>query len=90
MRYRLTGTKSSRLSSGNGAKSDKHKNRYFSDLSAQTLTKPKSQWYRGEPAQPGDPLAVHGWRFFPVSNDYYQEHSHEEVIVEGFKQEANI
>ena len=90
MRYRLTGTKSSRLSSGNGAKSDKRKNRYFSDLSAQTLTKPKSQWYRGEPAQPGDPLAVHGWRFFPVSNDYYQEHSHEEVIVEGFKQEANI
>ena len=90
MRYRLTGTKSSRLSSGNGAKSDKRKNHYFSDLSAQTLTKPKSQWYRGEPAQPGDPLAVHGWRFFPVSNDYYQEHSHEEVIVEGFKQEANI
>ena len=90
MRYRLTGTKSSRLSSGNGAKSDKRKNRYFSDLSAQTLTKPKSQWYRGEPAQPGDPLAVHGWRFFPVSNDYSQEHSHEEVIVEGFKQEANI
>lgn len=90
MRYRLTGTKSSRLSSGNGAKSDKRKNRYFSDLSAQTLTKPKSQWYRGEPAQLGDPLAVHGWRFFPVSNDYYQEHSHEEVIVEGFKQEANI
>lgn len=90
MRYRLTGTKSSRLSSGNGAKSDKRKNRYFSDLSAQTLTKPKSQWYRGEPAQPGDPLAVHGWRFFPVSNDYYQEHSREEVIVEGFKQEANI
>ena len=90
MRYRLTGTKSSRLSSGNGAKSDKRKNHYFSDLSAQTLTKPKSQWYRGEPTQPGDPLAVHGWRFFPVSNDYYQEHSHEEVIVEGFKQEANI
>lgn len=90
MRYRLTGTKSSRLSSGNGAKSDKRKNHYFSDLSAQTLTKPKSQWYRGEPAQPGDPLAVHGWRFYPVSNDYYQEHSHEEIIVEGFKQEANI
>lgn len=90
MRYRLTGTKSSRLSSGNGAKSDKRKNHYFSDLSAQTLTKPKSQWYRGEPAQLGDPLAVHGWRFFPVSNEYYQEHSHEEVIVEGFKQEANI
>ena len=71
MRYRLTGTKSSRLSSGNGAKSDKRKNLYFSDLSAQTLTKPKSQWYRGEPAQ-GDPLAVHGWRFYPVSNEYYQ------------------
>jgi hypothetical protein len=90
MRYRLTGTKSSRLSSGNGAKSDKRKNHYFSDLSAQTLTKPKSQWYKGEPAQEGDPLAVHGWRFYPVTNEYYQEHSHEEVIVEGFKQEANI
>lgn len=90
MRYRLTSTKSSRLSSGNGAKSDKRKNHYFSDLSAQTLTKPKSQWYKGEPALPGDPLAVHGWRFYPVSNEYYQEHSHEEVIVEGFKQEANI
>ena len=90
MRYRLTGTKSSRLSSGNGAKSDKRKNLYFSDLSAQTLTKPKSQWYRGEPAQEGDPLAVHGWRFYPVSNEYYQENSHKEVIVEGFKQEANI
>lgn len=90
MRYRLTGTKSSRLSSGNGAKSDKRKNLYFSDLSAQTLTKPKSQWYRGEPAQPGDPQAVHGWRFYPVTSEYYQEHSHEEVIVEGFKQEANI
>lgn len=90
MRYRLTGTKSSRLSSGNGAKSDKRKNLYFSDLSAQTLTKPKSQWYKGEPAQPGDPLAVHGWKFTPVSNEYYQEHSHEEIIVEGFKQEANI
>lgn len=90
MRYRLTGTKSSRLSSGNGAKSDKRKNFYYSDLSAQTLTKPKSQWYRGEPAQEGDPLAVHGWRFYPVSNEYYQENSHKEVIVEGFKQEANI
>jgi len=90
MKYRLTGTKSSRLSSGNGAKSDKRKNHYFSDLSAQTLTKPKSQWYKGEPAQPGDPSAVHGWKFTPVSNDYYQEHSHEEIIVEGFKQEANI
>jgi len=90
MRYRLTGTKSSRLSSGNGAKSDKRKNLYFSDLSAQTLTKPKSQWYKGEPAQPGDPLAVHGWKFTPVTNEYYQEHSHEEIIVEGFKQEANI
>jgi len=90
MRYRLTGTKSSRLSSGNGAKSDKRKNHYFSDLSAQTLTKPKSQWYKGEPAQVGDPLAVHGWRFTPVTNEYYQEHSHEEIIVEGFKQEANI
>lgn len=90
MRYRLTGTKSSRLSSGNGAKSDKRKNLYFSDLSAQTLTKPKSQWYRGEPAQPSDPLAVHGWRFYPVSNEYYQEHSHDEIIVEGFKQEGNI
>ena len=90
MRYRLTSTKSSRLSSGNGAKSDKRKNLYFSDLSAQTLTKPKSQWYKGEPAQPGDPTAVHGWKFTPVSNEYYQEHSHDEVIVEGFKQEANI
>ena len=90
MRYRLTGTKSSRLSSGNGAKSDKRKNFYFSDLSAQTLTKPKSQWYKGEPAQPGDPLAVHGWKFTPVTNDYYMAHSHDEVIVEGFKQEANI
>lgn len=90
MRYRLTGTKSSRLSSGNGAKSDKRKNFYFSDLSAQTLTKPKSQWYKGEPAQPGDPRAVHGWVFTPVTNEYYMEHSHDEVIVEGFKQEANI
>lgn len=90
MKYRLTGTKSSRLSSGNGAKSDKRKNHYFSDLSAQTLTKPKSQWYKGEPAQEGDETAVMGWKFTPVSTEYYQEHSHEEIIVEGFKQEANI
>mgnify|MGYP003314750284 FL=1 len=90
MRYRLTSTKSSRLSSGNGSKSDKRKNFYFSDLSAQTLTKPKSQWYKGVPAEKGDKDTVHGWKFTPVTDEYYQTHSHEEVIVEGFKQEANI
>ena len=42
MKYRLKGTKSGRLSSGNGSKSDKRKNHYYIDLNAQNLIKSKS------------------------------------------------
>lgn len=48
MHYRLKGTKSGRLSSGNGSKSNKSKNHYYIDLNAQNLTKPKSGYYRAK------------------------------------------
>jgi len=47
MRYKLFNTKSGRLASGNGSKSDKKtKNKYYIDLNAQNLSKPKSCFYR--------------------------------------------
>ena len=83
MHYRLKGTKSGRLSSGNGSKSDKSKNHYYIDLNAQNLTKPKSGYYRAEKCEMDDPEGVLGWKFTPLSDDYALSHLEEEYIVEG-------
>ena len=83
MHYRLKGTKSGRLSSGNGSKSDKSKNHYYIDLNAQNLTKPKSGYYRAEKCDENDPEGVLGWKFTPLSDDYALSHLEEEYIVEG-------
>lgn len=83
MHYRLKGTKSGRLSSGNGSKSDKSKNHYYIDLNAQNLTKPKSGYYRAEECSPNDPEGILGWKFTPLSDDYALSHLEDEYIVEG-------
>ena len=83
MRYRLKGTKSGRLSSGNGSKSDKKKNHYYIDLNAQNLTKPASGYYRAEKCAPDDPENILGWKFTALDNDYALSHLEEEYIVEG-------
>ena len=83
MHYRLKGTKSGRLSSGNGSKSDKSKNHYYIDLNAQNLTKPKSGYYRAEKCQEDDPEGILGWKFTPLDDDYALSHLEEEYIVEG-------
>ena len=83
MHYRLKGTKSGRLSSGNGSKSDKRKNHYYIDLNAQNLTKPKSGYYRAEECSKDDPDGILGWKFTPLDDEYALSHLEEEYIVEG-------
>lgn len=88
MRYRLTGTSSGRLSSGNGSKSDKKKNHYYIDLNAQNLTKPHSAYYKAiKSDEEGNIL---GWKFELVDEDYYKAHKEEEIIVEGSSPSNNI
>ena len=88
MHYRLKGTKSGRLSSGNGSKSSKRKNHYYIDLNAQNLTKPKSGYYRAEECPMDDSESILGWKFTSLSDDYALSHLEEEYIVEG--QDPNI
>lgn len=83
MRYRLKGTKSGRLSSGNGSKSDKRRNHYYIDLNAQNLTKPKSGYYRAEKCSSDDPQSILGWKFTPLEDEYALSHLEEEYVVEG-------
>lgn len=83
MHYRLKGTKSGRLSSGNGSKSDKSRNHYYIDLNAQNLTKPKSGYYKAEKCSKDDPQSILGWKFTPLDDDYALSHLEEEYIVEG-------
>lgn len=83
MHYRLKGTKSGRLSSGNGSKSDKRRNHYYIDLNAQNLTKPKSGYYKAEKCSADDPQGILGWKFTPLDDEYALSHLEEEYIVEG-------
>ena len=83
MHYRLKGTKSGRLSSGNGSKSDKSKNHYYIDLNAQNLTKPKSGYYRAEKCSADDTENILGWKFTPLEDEYALSHLEEEYVVEG-------
>ena len=83
MKYRLKGTKSGRLSSGNGSKSDKKRNTYYIDLNAQNLTKPASAYYKAEKCPMDDPESILGWKFTPLNTDYAMEHLEDLYIVEG-------
>lgn len=88
MRYRLQGTASGRLSSGNGSKTDKRKNHYFIDLNAQNLTKPKPAFYKAEESE--EEGNILGWKFTQVSDEYYHENKDKELIVEGANPKNNI
>ena len=88
MRYRLQGTASGRLSSGNGSKSDKRKNHYFIDLNAQNLTKPHSAYYKAIPSE--EEGNILGYKFELVSEEYYHAHKDDELIVEGSDPKNNI
>ena len=88
MRYRLQGTASGRLSSGNGAKSEKRKNHFFIDLNAQNLTKPHSAYYKAMPSD--EPNNILGWKFELVDEDYYHANKDNEIIVEGSDPKNNI
>lgn len=83
MRYRLKGTKSGRLSSGNGSKSDKRKNHYYIDLNAQNLTKPVSAYFSATECPMDDEEGILGWKFEPLEKDYAMEHLEDLYIVEG-------
>ena len=83
MKYRLKGTKSGRLSSGNGSKSDKRRNTYYIDLNAQNLTKPASAYYKAERCDETDENNILGWKFTPLDKDYAMQHLEDLYIVEG-------
>lgn len=90
MRYRLQGTSSGRLSSGNGSKNDKSKNHYYIDLNAQNLTKPKPAMYLAyKTEEPGNIL---GWGFKQLTDEEYEEmrKDPDNYIVEGFNPKDNI
>jgi DNA polymerase I-like protein with 3'-5' exonuclease and polymerase domains len=89
MRYKLFGTKSGRLSSGNGSKNDKKfKNHYYIDLNAQNLTKPKSAFYKAVKRE--SEKSILGWDFEMVTDEYAMANKDTEVIVEGSSPELNI
>lgn len=90
MRYRLQGTASGRLSSGNGSKSEKRKNHYFIDLNAQNLTKPHSAYYNA--VRSDEEGNILGWKFEPVTEDFMKEHEKDEnyYFVEGSDPKNNI
>lgn len=88
MRYRLQGTASGRLSSGNGSKNDTKKNHYFIDLNAQNLTKPHSAYYKA--IKTNSPNSILGWDFELVTEEYYHQHKDDEIIVEGSDPKNNI
>lgn len=88
MHYRLKGTKSGRLSSGNGSKSDKRRNKYYIDLNAQNLTKPASAYYKAEECSIDDEEGILGWKFTPLDKEYALAHLEDLYIVEG--QDPNI
>ena len=88
MRYRLQGTASGRLSSGNGSKTDKKKNHYFIDLNAQNLTKPSPAFYKATKSDAEG--NIFGWTFEMVDEEYAHKHSADEIIVEGSNPSKNI
>lgn len=93
MKYKLQGTTSGRLASGNGSKNDKKKNHYYIDLNAQNLTKPNPAFYLAEKCEDeNDPDNILGYKFTMVSDEYYHEHKDDEdkIIVEGAQPTANI
>ena len=88
MHYRLQGTASGRLSSGNSSKTKGKENKYYINLNAQNLTKPKQVFYKGtETKEEGNVL---GWKFEHVPEDYAHEHAEDEVIVEAGVPNTNI
>lgn len=90
MRYRLQGTSSGRLSSGNGSKNDKSKNHYYIDLNAQNFTKPHSAMYNAIRSNAEGNIL--GWAFEPVTEDFVHEHKEdpEYYFVEGSDPKNNI
>ena len=87
MHYRLQGTASGRMSSGNSSRG-KTTNEYYINLNAQNLTKPKSCHYKG--FRSSDPDNILGWKFKPVSDEYAKANKEKEVIVEAGSPTANI
>lgn len=90
MRYRLQGTSSGRLSSGNGSKNDKSKNHYYIDLNAQNFTKPHSAMYNAVRSNAEGNIL--GWAFELVTEDFVHEHKEdpEYCFVEGSDPKNNI
>ena len=87
MHYKLHGTSSGRLSSGNAAKGKKT-NEFYINLNAQNLTKPRQIFYVGHEST--DPDNILGWKFEPVTDDYAHANKDKEVIVEAGSPTANI
>ena len=89
MNYKVTSsTSSGRLSSGNSSKTKGKENKYYINLNAQNLTKPKQVFYKGTPSnEEGNIL---GWKFEHVPDDYAHEHAKDEVIVEAGTPTTNI
>lgn len=93
MKYKLQGTTSGRLASGNGSKNDKKKNHYYIDLNAQNLTKPNPAYYLAEECTDENDLDnILGYKFTLVSDEFYHEHKDDKdkIIVEGAQPTANI
>ena len=87
MHYKLHGTSSGRLSSGNAAKGKKT-NEFYINLNAQNLTKPRQIFYVGHESTDSDNIL--GWKFEPVTDDYAHANKDKEVIVEAGSPTANI
>lgn len=89
MRYKLMGTSSCRLASGNSS-NKKEKNDYYIGLNAQNLTKPHACTWRAQQDYGKDHIL--GWTFDYVEPSFYDAHKNdsEYYFVEGAVPEENI
>lgn len=86
--YKLFGTASGRLASGNSVKSKGDENDYFINLNIQNLTKPKSATYEAVKLD-DDNAGVLGWDFILRDKKYVEENPNG-YYVEGQSPEINV
>lgn len=87
--YKLFGTSSGRLASGNSARSKSDVNNYFINLNIQNLTKVKSAIYEAVKISDDIEKGVLGWDFI-LRDKKYIEDNPEKYYVEGLDPDVNV
>ncbi len=72
IKYRIFGTRSGRLSSGNGSKSEKSRNNYYIGLNSQNFTKPHSDTWVATKSNSEN--SILGWDFELLSDVFIKQY----------------